>query len=430
MKRTKFINSMMLLVAFLFLTSTFVGCSTSNTTATQQVATQTATTQQVTTQATTAVTTVGNTTPAANASDEKALDGEIYIGITTGITGPEPDSGAHMVNAVTIACEDINAKGGVLGKKLVPIFEDDKFSAEGGLLATQRLIARNDITAIVGYQKTVSLMASIDLLNVPTLAGMSSATLYEADNPYVFRVYGAEPVIGYAGANWMIDTYNPSKIFIITSTDDVGSGAGDVYESVCKDRNIPFIHETLNPGDRDFTGQIMKAKAEKCDVVLLYVQSPEGVVLFRQFHELDFVVPSMGGASTGTTSFLSQCDPAYSEGVHTFSGFDMSNPEPDLADFIERYTKRFNIDIHSGPVNWYPVILMLADAIERAGSTDKDAIVEALWQTKDFPAYTRILTTDYRRDMVHETYIYRITNAKTVKIDSAEVEVQFRNGTN
>ena len=366
---------------------------------------------------------------------DQEFDGEIYIGCATGITGAEPEIGMHVTNTVAMAADDINAAGGVLGKKLVVIVEDDSFTAEGGLLATQRLLARGDIVALMGYMKTVGVMSSIDLLNIPTLTTASSAAIYAADNPYLFRVFGADVVIGNAGANWMIDKFNPSKVFIICSTDDVGNGCADVYEEVCIDRGVAYVRDSLNPGDRDFTGQVMNAKNAGCDLCLMYMQPAEAVVLLRQFHELDLVIPTIGGQPTGSTSFLNQCDPAYSDGLYSFAGFDLSSAESyglgpndeTLMSLYERYFERFGI-YSDAPIGIYPLVWLLADAIERAGSTDPDAITEALWQTKDFPAFSRVLTTDYRRDMCHITYIYQVIDNAFKLLDSAEVPIEYRNG--
>jgi branched-chain amino acid transport system substrate-binding protein len=371
---------------------------------------------------TTPTSTTPNTSQNVETSTAKEA-GKIYFGVTTGITGSAPAEGQSMVNTVNLACKEINAAGGVLGKEFVPVIEDDQFNAEGGLIALQKLTSDERIVALIGMQKTAVLLAGIDLIKIPTLYGASSSTFYEINNPYCFRVFGADEVLAEAGANYALENWKPKNVWILNSTDDVGIGAGKIFASVCDREGVKYITDSFNVGDRDFTSQIMNAKNAGCDALLVYGHANEMSVLVRQLYEYGYDIPVMGGQGMGNATFHNATDSKYSDGTYAYHGYDLSSDDPFIKDFVNRYKAEYNVAPDGTAAGWYKIVYLLAEVIEKAGSTDKDAIVEQLYNVKDFRTITTVLTCDYRRDMVHQTNICKNQDGHSVVVDVAKAEI-------
>jgi branched-chain amino acid transport system substrate-binding protein len=355
-------------------------------------------------------------------SVQAAKKGEIFIGVSAAITGPAPLDGVRTKQGVEMAVAEINKKGGVLGKKLKLLIEDDQNTANIAVNAVNKLLSQN-IVALIGPHRSGNAMAVEQTVlrnKIPYFTGGTSPKLVTLNNPYLFRVRASDTLVAKIAAKYAVDDLKAKKIGMLFNNDEYGAGAKQVIEDYLKSVKIPLICEGHNTGDKDMTGQIMKMKNSNIDCFIVWTHDAEGPVVARQVKELNLNVPFVGSCGFSTVQMLSLMDNNSANGIISATDFFVNSSEPRVKAFVKKFKAKYNVMPEMYAACYYDVIYVLADAIKRAKSTDREAIREALMATKNFKGVMSTLTTNSKGELVHEAVIVKNKNKvpeliKTVK---------------
>lgn len=193
------------------------------------------------------------------------LDGEIKIGLSCAITGNFPLAGQRTKEGVDLALEEINANGGVLGKKLVYTVEDDQNTQTTAVNVVTKIL-NEDVCAVIGPHTSGNAAATSELYKnaqIPFLTGGSSPKLAEMDNPYFFRIRPSDTINGQVAAKYAVETLEAKKIGISYNNNDFGTGGRDVVIEALEEAGIDYVAVGHNAGDKDLTGQIMQLISKK-----------------------------------------------------------------------------------------------------------------------------------------------------------------------
>lgn len=335
------------------------------------------------------------------AAPAETTDGEIVFGVISAITGSFPMAGEMTRKGVEMACEEINSAGGVLGKKLVPQFEDDAAKQDMAVNAAKKLIS-DKVVAILGPNMSTNVIAiseDIKAAKMPTLVGGTSPKIYDLNNEYIFRIRPADTISAAAAAQYMYEDVGARTIGVLTNNDDFGSGGKDVILSYLNTKDdVTVVEQGVNSGDKDLTGQIVMFKNAGIDALIYWGHDAEVSILARQTTELGLDVPTVTSGSL--PQVVGSLDAEYVAGWCVSTDMSAADTRPAMAEFVKKFNEKYSMDPEVYATAFYGGTILLADALQRAGSTDAEALVKALQETKDVAGPIGNYNCQPNRDML------------------------------
>src|SRR6476620_4296603 len=243
-------------------------------------------------------------------------DTEIRIGMWTPLSGPVALLGQSARDAVRLWAQEINEKGGIHGRKINFIFYDDAGSPQEAQTAVRRLIDQDQVFMLISGSvsgATLPVRQVITREKVPFVSSISSnINLMKPFSRYIFRIYGNEETQAFGIINWMVDHEKIQRPAIIYNSNDYGVGGFQIYEERLKNhyKVRSVAAERYNPGDQDFTAQLLRIKAANPDGLLVYAFAQEAGIIVRQAKELGLAAKMFGGGGTSTPLLQRGAGPA------------------------------------------------------------------------------------------------------------------------
>ena len=316
----------------------------------------------------------------------KAAEAEtIKLGVLAPLTGPIAAYGQDQVNGVTMAVEEINAAGGLLGKKLVIQVEDDEKKPELAASLTQKLI-NDKVDVIIGGMSSSSTMAGGPIADRAKVLMISpwSTNPKAAEGDWVFRACFSDEFQGRIEATYAAETLGCKKPAMLLDVGDDGSkGQGEVVEATLIELGVPLIAiENYTSGDKDFRAQLTKLKGLEPDCLITPNYYGEDALIRVQMKELGMDLPMVGGDGNDAPEFFTVGGEA-ANGFRMTTHYAPDDPRPAVVDFRARYKAKFGEDPRSTAALSYDAVLLYKLAVEKAGKWDKEAIREALAGMKD-----------------------------------------------
>jgi branched-chain amino acid transport system substrate-binding protein len=321
----------------------------------------------------------------------------IKIGVDGPFTGGSSSMGVSMRDGVRLAAKEINAAGGVLGKKIELVERDDEAKNERGVEIAQELINREKIVAMVGYINSGVSLAShrfFQEAKIPVINNVSTATAItkvqfaDAKDKFIFRTSARDEIQAPMIANYAIGVKGFKKPAILADSTNYGQlGLADLKKALAAKGITPVAEEKFNVGDVDMTAQVLKAKSAGADVILTYAIGPELAQIANSMAKVGWKVPMIG---SWTLSMANYIDSAGKNGEGAIMPETFIQSQQNTAKrktFVAAYLKEFNpkngrIDSPVSAAQGYDSIYLLAAAIKQAGSTDGDKIRLALEDLK------------------------------------------------
>jgi branched-chain amino acid transport system substrate-binding protein len=318
-------------------------------------------------------------TTAASAEDT------IKIGVIQPLTGSVAYNGTTDINGSKLAADEINAKGGVLGKKIELVIEDGQCKPANSVNAAEKLIQRDKVVALSGAfcsSATLAVMPVAQNYKIPLITGVSSsAPLTEKGNQWFFRATETDALLAKSFAKILYGEIKLRKVAYIGVNDDFGRGAVSEFEKQMKDLGATTVMtEYFEHGTSDFYTLLTKLKASGADGVFVAAETQDGSIFVKQKAELGLPVKVFGVGSWATSDFIKLTGDA-SEGIYAAVPYASTMTTPKNKPFVEAYTGRFKEAPGKYSTAGYNAINILAQAIDRAKSTDAEKIREALTKT-------------------------------------------------
>src|SRR5215211_6339771 len=188
----------------------------------------------------------------------------IKIGVNEPLTGPFAASGTYVVNGARIAADEINAKGGVLGKKIELVIEDNKSNPSEAAAAAEKLIVRDKVPVIMGAWSstfTLAVMPKLEEYKVPMVVETSSSgKITTSGNPYIFRISPTSEMEAKAFEK-VVSGFGIKKADFLSVNNDWGRGSADEFAKMLKAKGIELgIIEYMDPKATDLSAQLAKIK--------------------------------------------------------------------------------------------------------------------------------------------------------------------------
>ncbi len=319
----------------------------------------------------------------APATGARAAD--VQVGIMVPTTGPEATYGKDMENAIKLAAGQVNAKGGVLGMKIVTNTQDAACDPQQAVNAASKLVSQG-VTAVVGGYCSGATLPTLKIYGdagVPIIIPAANSTkLIGAGSGNVFMINstGNDQVTTAVG---FFKSKDIKTIAIVNEGDaysqDLASLTRDQWT---KDGNKVVAYEVINKGEQDYSALVTRIRQARPDAVFWTAYYADGALLIKQLRQGGYKgLIALGDGNNSPKLF--EIAGAAADGVYCFS-----NPTveylPGAHAFADAYKKQFNQAPGPYSALSYDGMNLLADAITRAGSTDKAKIIAALKATKDF----------------------------------------------
>lgn len=342
---------------------------------------------------------------APKAEAPKAAADTIKIGFLGALTGDVAMFGKPTLEGMKMAAEELNAAGGVLGKKIEIVEADNRGDKQEGASVTQKLISRDNVVAIVGDPTTgitkvaapIAQKAGVLLIS----AGATGQGVVE-NGDFIFRNTLLDSVAIPACIDYFANDLKYKKVAIITSdNNDYSVGFSQTFRDAAKGKGITIVaDEKIKDGDKDFSGQVTNIKAKKPDVIFFSGYYTEGALIMKEARKQGLKANMFGGDGLFSPEFIKLGGSAV-EGSMSALGFAPEQASPETAKFIEAFKKKFAGQLPGlFDAQGYDGVMMIADAIKRANSADPKVFKTAMAATKNFKGVSGTITIRANREPI------------------------------
>ena len=340
----------------------------------------------------------------------------IKVGEYASLTGKEAGFGQSSHDGTALAVDDLNAAGGVLGKKIELITEDDQSQAGQPSIDVRKLISDDGVVAILGEvasSRSLEAAPICQQAHIPMISPASTNPRVTEVGDYIFRVCFIDPFQGTVMANFATKTLKLKTAAVFTDmTSDYSMGLAKFFKQrfIANGGKI-VADEKYNGGDKDFSAQLTAIKAANPDGIFIPGYYTEVGLIAIQARQLGLNIPLFGGDGWEGAPLI-PIGGAALEGTYFSTHFTPQDTTPMVQDFVKKYEARYNATPDAMAALGYDSLMILADAIKRAGTTAGPAVRDALAATKDFPGITGKITIDKDRNASKPAVILEVKNGK------------------
>jgi branched-chain amino acid transport system substrate-binding protein len=335
---------------------------------------------------------------------------DIRIGFTPPVTGASAAEGSFQLKAIKLALKEINAAGGVNGRKIDLRIVDNQSSNPGALASLQKAVEQEKVLALMGFVKSTQILATSDAIKsygIPTFVGGTNVTLTQQGNPWLFRVRPDDSIAALAMIKYIKEDLKLTKVGVLNDTDAFGMGGGDLVEKYAKDAGVTVVkREKYTTKDKDYTAQLLSLKGAGSEVMIVYAPNPEdAAVIQRQYRQLGSPFKYLGSPSSQHRDALNLAREA-AEGIYAIADFVPGQTEANRK-YAEDYKKEYNEE-YDGLSAWtYDGLKILVNAIKKAGE-DRAKIREAILATQGYKGVLGTFSFTPNGDGLHEVSVVQI----------------------
>jgi len=344
--------------------------------------------------------------------------------IKLGVAGPHSGDlasyGIPTVNAAKLVVEEINAKGGVLGKQVELIVEDDVCKPEVATNTATKLVGEG-VNAVLGHICSGATKAAMGIYKDSKIVAMSPSATNPAltqsgDYPNFFRTIASDDAQARLEVDFALDTLKVKKIAVLHDKGDYGKGLAEFAKSFIEaDKRAELaLYEGITPGAVDYSAVVQKIKRSGAEAVIFGGYHPEAskIVTLMRKKKMKTVFISDDGVKDDTFIKVAK---QYAEGVYATGPKDVSK-NPLTVKYNALHKEKFNADAGAFFDNAVAATLALLGAIQNAGSTDYDAIVKAL-RSKEVDTPLGMIKFDDRGDAIGVGFaVYQVQKGTYVAV--------------
>jgi branched-chain amino acid transport system substrate-binding protein len=340
----------------------------------------------------------------------------IKIGEFASLTGKEATYGQTVNKGTRLAFEEANAAGGVLGRKLELITEDDQSKPGESATVVKKLISRDKVVAILGELtsgRTLEAAPIAQAAKIPLVSPGATAVEVTAKGNYIFRVCFIDEFQGTVMAKFALDTLKVRRVALLSSVSSAQSvGLAKFFrERITAGGGAVALEQKYGEGDKDFRAQLTAIKAANVEAIFVPGYYAEAALISKQARELGLTVPLLGIDGWESSQLISVGGAAV-EGCYFSTHYSPENKSSAVVAFNQRFRARWNEDSNALSALAYDAAMVLIEAIKRAGSTEGAKIRDALAATKNYAAVTGAITFDAQRNPTKSAVVLTVKNGK------------------
>jgi branched-chain amino acid transport system substrate-binding protein len=331
----------------------------------------------------------------------------IKIGVPVPLSGSSANAGTDILNGAKLAADKINAGGGVLGKKIELIPEDDACDAQTAVQAAQKLIDAGVVAVAGGYCSSAALpeLTALHRAGIPyVLDASTNPQLTEKGWDNVFRTIGRDDEQGPFAANFMKNFLHAKHVAVINDNTTYSKGLADNTVAALKKEGIDVVYaNAITPGQMDYSPTITRVNSLKPDVIYYTGYFAEAGLMVKEARQIGYKATFMGGDATNDPTLFKTAGPAANDMIITTA--PLAQFLSSAHGYLDDYKKAFGQAPGPYSVYEYDAVGVTAKAIENAKSTKPADIIAALHKIKDYKGLTGSIDFNAKGDRSHAVYV-------------------------
>ena len=340
---------------------------------------------------------------------------EIVVGEFASLTGATASFGQSSHKGTALAIDEINGAGGLLGKKVRLVTEDDQSKAGEAATVVRKLISRDRVIAILGEvasSRSLEAAPICQQAKVPMISPSSTNPKVTEVGDYVFRICFIDPFQGTVLSKFALSKGWKKAAILTDVKQDYSVGLTQFFkEHFSRNGGAIVAEQNYSTDDTDFNAQLTSLKAQNPEVILASGYYTESGLIAKQARQLGINAPLLGGDGWDSPSLVKVAGAAM-EGNFFSNHFSVEDQSPLIQEFIQRFKAKNHEEPDAMVALGYDSAMILADAIKRAGTTEAAKLREAIAATKDYAGITGKITLDEKRNANKPAVVLTIKDGK------------------
>ncbi|MBK9227310.1 MAG: ABC transporter substrate-binding protein [Ignavibacteria bacterium] len=352
-------------------------------------------------------------------SCNKAGTDEILIGEYASLTGSEATFGQSSHNGLVLAVEETNNSGGLLGKKIKLVTEDNQGKPSETQTVVQKLINRDKVVAVIGEVASSRSKAGAPICQtskIPMITPASTNPEVTTIGDYIFRVCFIDPFQATVMSKFALNSMKVKRVaLLIDQKNAYSTGLADNFKKVFTEMGGEIVEEQkYSNGDKDFKAQLTAIKAKNPEAVFIPGYYTDVNLISIQAREIGLTVPLFGSDGWESEKLTEGKAKDALEGSFFSTHVSSDDPSPQIQGYIKKYREKYGKEPDAMSFLAYDAGMILFDAIRKSGSTEGEKIKNQLAKTKDYQGVTGVITINDQRNAVKPAVVLEVKNGKFV----------------
>jgi branched-chain amino acid transport system substrate-binding protein len=357
--------------------------------------------------------------PRGKGNNHPSDTGAIIVGYYGDLSGRTSNFGQSTRNGALMALDEINRAGGVGGRPLQLLVEDDQGRPEQAATVVTKFINQDKVHALLGEVASGNTLAAApkaQAAHIPMITPSSTADSVTAVGDYIFRVCYTDSFQGQAMAKFAANTLKAKRAAILLDFNSPYSrGLTQVFkDNFTRAGGQVVTEQSYTQGDRDYKGQLTSIRASGAEVIFIPGYYGEVGVIAKQAKELGITQPLLGTDGWDAPQLFELGGTALN-GSYMSNHYSVDDPSPAIQNFIKAYRARYNGATPDAlAALGYDAMNVLADALRRAGTTDGPTLRDAIAHTSNFPGVTGTININAERNAIKPIVVLKLENGRYV----------------
>jgi branched-chain amino acid transport system substrate-binding protein len=342
----------------------------------------------------------------------------VYIPAILELSGAGAVSGTNFRDGMLLAIDEINAKGGLLGRKIDTPLLDTQSDAAISRAQLQKVLDNNPYVVLGPvYSGSVLVdMALTQQAEIPEIVGGEAAAITQKGDPYVFRTSFGQQFSMPKIANYIRDGVKAKSVAVLWVNNDFGKGGRDNFIKDMASRDIKVVADvSTESGQADFSADVVKIKAANADAIFVYLNEEESARFLREAKKQGITAPLIGETTLLGQKVIDLSQGA-AEGVRGHVGLTVDAPIPAVQDFADRFKKRFNYVCDHNGIKGYTAVYIIKHVTEKMGKFDSKLFAQTLHgmtiTPQDEPGVLMEVSFDNNGDVDRQSFLGEVVNGK------------------
>jgi branched-chain amino acid transport system substrate-binding protein len=340
------------------------------------------------------------------------------------LSGTGTTAGTNFKNGVELAVKEINAAGGILGRKIVLENADTQSNPAIAKALTTKAID-NDAYVVMGPVFSGSIIVSMletRRAEVPNFTGGEAANITLQGNPYVFRTSFSQATGMPKIAAYIAGGMKAKSVVVLFVNNDFGKGGRDAIIKELGARNVKVVGDiSTDPGQVDFSAPVLRAKQANADALFAYLNEEESARLLRELRKQGYDKPIVGETTIMGQKVIELAGDA-ANGVKGHVGLTIDAPNPAIRSFAEKYEKEFRSKSDHNGIKGYTGMYVVKAVTEKVGKFDRKAFAQAIknacFTAKQHPGLLMDVCFDDKGDIDRESFLVEVKGGKQIVVET------------
>src|SRR4030095_6730739 len=334
------------------------------------------------------------------------------------LSGTGATSGTNFDNGVKLAVKEINAAGGILGRKVEYTSGDTQSNPQIAKALAQKAVDEG-VYVVMGPVFSGSIivsMAETRKAEIPNFTGGEAASITQQGNPYIFRTSFTQTTAMPKVARYLANDLKAKTIAIIWVYNYFGKRGRDTMRNELEKLGVKVVADiSTDPGQVDFSGAVLKAKQSNADALFVYSNEEESARALRELRKQGYDKPIVGETVLTSQKVIELAGDAANNAV-AHVGLTADAPDPGIRSFAAKFQKEYNYKPDHNGLKGYTGMYVVKAVTEKVGKLDPKAFADAMHgvklSVKDYPGILMDVSFDNNVDLDRESFMTKVVNGK------------------